>query len=96
MSRFTVVWASDVQEDFIDRWIAGDSATRHRLTLVANKVDQELAVAPEKRGFPHPLEPEWRVCELFAGVVARVVFEVILDDRIVRVLSISLVVDSKG
>jgi hypothetical protein len=91
--RYTVVWTSDVQDDFIDRWIAGDSATRHRLTVVANRVDQELAAAPEKRGSPHSLEPEWRVCELFADVAARIVYQVVPDDRIVRVLSISLVLD---
>ena len=91
MERYTVVWAADVQNEFIDDWINGDSGRRQLLNDVANTIDRELAIAPENHGEPLPSEPAlrvWTITDFVAKV--SVAFEVRPDNRIVRVLRISI------
>ena len=52
MTRFTVVWDSEVESHFIDTWVAGDTATRAVLTDVANLVDASLSEDPIQKGTP--------------------------------------------
>jgi hypothetical protein len=90
VAPYTVVWATDVQNDFIDRWIDSDSEARQRLTDIANAIDRELSIKPETKGEALPSEPALRVWSLpgFSPTVSTV-FELLPDDRIVRVLRIS-------
>ncbi len=94
MDRHTVVWAGDVQDDFVELWVNSDSIQRNRLTDVANTVDRELVVSPNSIGETFPSEPGVRIWQLpgFSPLVS-VVFEVLHDDRVVRVLSLRLAVD---
>jgi hypothetical protein len=89
--RFTVVWAPDVQDDFIEQWLVSDSAGRQHLRNIANSIDRELALQPETRGTPLPSAPAVRVWRLpqFSPAVS-VTFEVLADDRTVRVLRIAV------
>jgi len=93
MARHTVLWSGDVQGDFTELWVDSDSSRRNRLTDIANTVDRELAVSPEALGELLPSEPELRVWELpgFSPPVS-VVYEVLPDDRVVRVLRLRLAV----
>ena len=61
MSRYTVVWSRDVRDDFIEHWLNSQSEQRKRLTEVANRVDRELASAPDQKGVPLPSEPSLQV-----------------------------------
>jgi hypothetical protein len=91
VGRFTVVWTLDVQNDYVDLWIKSGSHERARLTRIAETIDRELSVSPDTHGIALPSEPELRVWEPsgFARTV-RVAFEVLSDDRLVRVLRIAV------
>jgi hypothetical protein len=94
VDRYTVVWAVDVQDDFIEQWIRADSSGRKRLREIANAIDQNLAIAPDTQGSSIPSDPALKVCDLAAfGPHATAVFEILPDDRIVRVLRISVALD---
>ncbi len=94
MDRHTVLWSGDVQDDFTKLWVGSDSSGRNRLTDIANTVDRELAVSPESLGEPLPSDPKLRVWELpgFSPPVS-VAYEVLPDDRVVRVLRFRLAID---
>jgi hypothetical protein len=89
--RFTVVWATDVQDDFLEHWLISDRTQRRFLTDLANAIDRELAFAPVNRGSPLPSEPALRVWSIpQARPTASVVFEILAEDRLVRVLRIAI------
>jgi hypothetical protein len=89
--RFTVVWATDVQDDFIDHWLIADRKHRQFLTDMANAIGRELAFAPETCGSQLPSEPALRVWSVpQISPAASVVFEVLEEDRVVRVLRITV------
>lgn len=90
MTRFTVVWADEVQNEFLNHWTEAESATRSRLTEIASAIDRELAYAPEEKGAPLVSEPGCHVWQISSHLGARVVYEVSSDDRLVRVLRISV------
>jgi hypothetical protein len=50
MTRYTVVWDREVESQFINDWIDGDSHTRSVLTAIANWIDATLAEDPESKG----------------------------------------------
>jgi hypothetical protein len=52
MTRYTVVWDEDVEDPFINAWVAGDSQMRSTLTEIANWVDANLAADPDRKGQP--------------------------------------------
>jgi hypothetical protein len=85
MSRYTVVWDADLEDQFIDFWARGNSETRAILTAVANWVDANLSIDPERKG---QVEPDGlRVVKVpTIAATITVVFEVFADDRMTRVL----------
>jgi hypothetical protein len=94
MIRYTVVWALDVQNDFIQSWLAGDSDRRRQLTTIADLLDKSLVIAPETRGVAVPSEPSLRIWSMEAADASiAVTFEVFPQDRLVRILRISAVFD---
>jgi hypothetical protein len=93
VKRYTAVWAEDVQNDFIEQWIGADSERRTRLTEIADTIDRELSMRAESLGETLPSEPALRVWRLpgFDPAVS-IVYERLADDRIARVLRISMAV----
>lgn len=47
MSQYTVVWDKDVEEHFVNGWVAADARTRATLTEVANWIDANFAIDPD-------------------------------------------------
>lgn len=56
MTKYTVVWAEEVETPFIDSWVKGDSQMRATLTEIANWVDSNLSHDPQLKGHD-ALEP---------------------------------------
>ncbi|MCC7473887.1 MAG: hypothetical protein IT425_00705 [Pirellulales bacterium] len=50
MKRYTVTWDKDVEESFIENWMTAAPEVRKHLTEMADWVDENLAVAPNKLG----------------------------------------------
>lgn len=88
MTKYTVVWAEEVETPFIDSWVKGDPQMRATLTEIANWVDNNLSHDPEVKG-REALEPDTRVLTVpLSNSAARVAvtFQIISDDRLVRVV----------
>jgi hypothetical protein len=89
--RYTVVWTAEVERDYTNAWLAADSASRQRLTDIANAIDRELARFPASRGQPLPSNPAYRIWVLpYVTPSASVVFRILPTDQIVRVLRITV------
>ncbi len=54
MTQYTVVWAKEVEEPFINYWIKGNSLTRVILTEIANRVDTNLSEDADLKGQLRP------------------------------------------
>lgn len=92
MTRYTVLWDEDVEKPFIEFWLAGDSALRAKLTEIANWIDSNLAETPDRQGIYWPDE-DARIAEVpLASSAARVsvTFEVVPQDRLVRIVRLTL------
>ncbi len=50
MTRYTVVWDSQLENQFTSLWVASDSVTRELLSEIANWVDFNLKENPEVQG----------------------------------------------
>jgi hypothetical protein len=88
MTKYTVVWAEEVEGPFIDSWVKGDSQMRAALTEIANWVDSNLSLDPELKG-REAFDPGARVVVVpLASSAARVsvIFETVPNDRLVRVI----------
>ena len=81
MTRRTVVWVSDTEAELAEIWLA--SASRDRVTSASHAIDLALGQNAEAVGSP--------VAE---GLIAydqpplRVLFEILDDDRLVRILKV--------
>lgn len=81
MTRRTVVWVTDAETELADIWLA--SASRDRVTSASHAIDIALGENAELIGNP-----------LAEGLIAydepplRVLFEILGDDRLVRILKV--------
>jgi hypothetical protein len=91
MPRYTVEWNPDLETAFTELWLSSHSQVRHLLTRIAFTIDAELSAHPERTGRPVPSEPGLRVWILsdFEKLI-QVSFRVREEDRVVRVVSISV------
>jgi hypothetical protein len=92
MTRYTVIWDEDVETDFINYWMAGDTVTRMLLTEAANWIDCNLAENPETKGQLRPDLGARIIAVPLSVFTARVAatYEISPDDRLVRVIRLSL------
>jgi hypothetical protein len=91
MTRFTVVWDSDLEADFTGFWIDADSDIRALLTYASNWIDAHLSQAPDSVG--QEVEGESYRIVIVPGTQSRsveVIYQVLSDDVVVRILSIRL------
>jgi hypothetical protein len=91
MKRFTVVWDNDLESDFIRFWTEADSGLRALLTHASDWLDIRLSQAPESLG--QAVEGESYRILIVPGTQPQsleVVYQVLPDDRLVRILSIRL------
>jgi hypothetical protein len=88
MTRYTVVWDDEVYVPFLNAWLAGDTQTRRILTDVANWVDTHLAEDPNLKGEPRHEHSTRILAVPLSKTSAHVVvtYQVLMDDRLVRVL----------
>ena len=91
--RFTVVWEPDAESDLTSSWLAASQALRKQITAANAYFDQALSQNAHQKGtlirgsFPARL----LVAPLVAGMPAiSIAFEVIVDDRLVRVVQFKL------
>ena len=90
MTRYTVLWDSQIEAEFVRLWVDSDSTMRAALTEVARSIDRNLALDPENKGL-------WRA-DLGVRVLVvpaadkkcSVVFQVLPEDRQVRVLRLTV------
>jgi hypothetical protein len=90
MTRYTVVWDTDVEASLANAWIAGNSAMRFALTAIADWIDTSLSEDPDLKGQPLP-EISVRTMNVPLSIsTARVevTYQVFPDDRLVRVVRI--------
>lgn len=74
---FTVTWLPSAQNDLIELYIAG--ADKKAITNAANKIDAELRIDPDTKGFAFFGDRILRINPLL------VIFTVKPDDRLVEV-----------
>lgn len=95
MIRFTVTWDEDIEDPFIEAWVAGDSQMRATLTEIANWVDTQLADDPASKG-EETDEPYTRVLAVpltQSPAHVSVAYQVIAADRIVHVIRLTFRID---
>src|SRR5207244_1811288 len=87
MTRYTVVWDTDLQTVFTRTWTAGDSNMRSTLTAIADWVDTYLAKDPSLKGQAVPDQSARMIAVPFSVATVRVdvTFQVLPNDRPVRV-----------
>jgi hypothetical protein len=87
MTKYTVVWDSQVEAHFITAWVHSDPRTRAILTDVANWIDANLAVDADLKGQE---EESVRILSVpITTVQISVAYEVFPEDRLVRVLRLT-------
>ncbi len=87
MTRRTVVWVSDAETELAEIWLA--SASRDRVTSASHAIDVALAQDAESVG--SPLAEGLRA---FDEPPLRVLFEILDQDRMVRVLKVKQIAQS--
>jgi hypothetical protein len=87
MTRYTVVWDTDVESALANAWIAGNSTTRSTLTAIAGWIDTSLSEDPDLKGHPLPEHSARSIAVPLSITPARVevTYQVFPDDRLVRV-----------
>lgn len=81
MTRRTVVWVSAAEAELAEIWLA--SASRDRVTSASHAIDQSLRQEADSAG--NPLAEGLRALDVSP---LRVLFEILDDDRMVRVLKV--------
>ena len=89
MSRHTVVWLQDAQDELAQIWL--DSDDREAVTQATSTIDSVLAVDPHSKG--QPLAEG--LCKLRIAPL-EVAFIVRGEDRLVEVASVKNVQSSSG
>jgi plasmid stabilization system protein ParE len=84
MTRFTVVWQAQAHDDLAEIWVSGNR--RAAVTAAAHQIDSDLRTDADIKGLP--CDPGTR--HFFVPPLL-VVYDINLDDRIVRVLKVKLI-----
>ena len=82
MTIFTVVWTPQAENELIDIWLA--SHERAAVTEATTAIDRELRVDPNGKG--EELHEGLRAFQVFP---LRVLFEIHVENRIVKVLRVT-------
>ena len=92
MTRYTVVWDDDAEAVLLSAWIAGNSTVRATLTSISDWIDANLANDANQKGAAVPAEMARAIDIPLRGTSAsaRVIFQVLSDDRLVRVIRIAV------
>jgi hypothetical protein len=87
MTRYTVVWDTELERAVTHWWLAGDSHVRSTLTAIADWVDTYLAVDADIKGQIMPEEAARTIAVPISITTVRVnvTFDVLPEDRLVRV-----------
>jgi hypothetical protein len=87
MTRYTVVWDTDVEAALANAWIAGDSAMRSSLTAIADWIDTSLCEDPDIKGQALPEHSARKIGVPLSITTAKVevTYQVFPDDRQARV-----------
>src|SRR6478752_1160259 len=93
MTRYTVIWDQVLLAHFTNAWTKSDSPTRDALTEIASWVDRTLAVDPESIGRATRDESVRVVYVPVSQARVTVRFQVLPDDRQVRVVRMTFVRD---
>lgn len=83
MTRYTVVWHTDAQDQLATIWI--QASDQNAVTLAADTIDRELADGPATKG--RPVGDRLRCLR---ESPLEVLFEVVEMDRLARVVGVSL------
>jgi len=79
---YTVIWVPVAENRLADTWLAAPD--RAAVTRAAHLIDQDLAHNPYARGFPRNASVNRTAVEYPLGVE----YEIIEDDKTVRVLTV--------
>ena len=79
--RYTVVWSREAEDDLTALWLS--SPNRAEVTATAREIDNILRNDPQRQGVGRTARSRILIVEPFA-----VDFEVVIDDRLVRVVAI--------
>lgn len=82
MTRFTVVWHSDVKNELAELWMA--ASDRRALSAAADRLDRELAVDPQRKG--RPVGDQLRV---LTEPPLEILFDVSEPDRLVKIVAVA-------
>jgi hypothetical protein len=84
MTRRTVVWVSDAESELAEIWLA--SSSRDRIASASHAID--VVLGQDAESVSSPLAEGMRV---FEQPPLRVLFEIVDEDRMVRVLKVKQV-----
>ncbi len=91
--RFTVTWEDEAQAELLERWLLLSSGERSHLTRCVNHIDAALRMNAHQKGAVLKGSEPFR---FYAAPVIPghspigVVYQVILDDRLVRVVELGI------
>lgn len=77
---YTVTWVPDAEEELVRIWIR--SGSRNAVKSAADKIDKRLRKNPDQHGVPYGNKLSLHLPPLL------VVYEIIPDDRIVRIVQV--------
>ena len=92
--RYTVTWASEIETDLLGRWLSAKPAERQHLTRCVYHIDRAVLRNPEQKGAPlrgHPGLRFYVAPRVPPQPYVGVVYEVLADDRVVRVHQFRLI-----
>ena len=95
--RFTVTWDDEVQTELVERWLSSSPGERSHLSWCANHVDAALRENAHQKGAvlkgSEPLR-FYSAPVLPGRPPIGVVYQVFLDDRLVKVLELWVLSES--
>jgi len=91
MTLYTVVWDLELEATYLETWLASNSEKRAVLSECANWLDRELEQNAELKGQLVSEGPERVIDVVLTSTteMVRAVFEVQVEDRMVRVLRLA-------
>jgi hypothetical protein len=87
MTKYTIVWDTELERAVAHWWLVGDSSMRSILTAIADWVDAYLTEDADVKGRAVPMEAARTITvpTSIATAYVDVTFEVVPEDRLVRV-----------
>ena len=83
--KYTVIWTMHAQTQMADHWVNSVSELRRRITQAVSQIDRELSINPQFVG-----ESRAGADRIMFASPLVAIFEVLPDDRMVRVLTVRL------